>query len=296
MKKFIASYSGGKDSILAIHRAIEAGYEPVMLIITYNIDRGRSWFHGIPEELLKDISWSLEIPIKLVKTTGKDYAQNFKKALVEGKEMGAEICVFGDIDIEDHKKWGTTLCEEVGIKTLFPLWQEERKKLVLEFINKGYTANITVINKDMLNEKFLGEKLTESLLVEIEKDGADVCGENGEYHTFVSDGPIFKNKLHFNFSTKISENNFAIVPVLKGGKKYENSYKFFINKKCEYFPCHKIENTNGFNCLFCFCPLYLKEKCIGNYQYTEKGIKNCSSCVVPHIPENYDKIINELMK
>lgn len=69
------------------------------------------------------------------------------------------------------------------------------------------------------------------------------------------------------------------------------SYKFFQNKACEYFPCHQGADPERFNCLFCFCPLYaLGEKCGGNYRYTEDGIKDCSDCRVPHVPENYDKI------
>ncbi|MBQ8587487.1 MAG: cysteine-rich small domain-containing protein [Oscillospiraceae bacterium] len=69
------------------------------------------------------------------------------------------------------------------------------------------------------------------------------------------------------------------------------SYKFFQNKACEYFPCHQGADPERFNCLFCFCPLYaLGEKCGGNFRYTEDGIKDCSDCRVPHVPENYDKI------
>ncbi len=215
MKKFIASYSGGKDSILAIHRAIKAGYEPIMLIITYNTDKNRSWFHGIPEGVLASVSNSLEVPIKLIKTSGEDYAKNFEIALKEGKELGADFCVFGDIDIEDHKKWCTDRCQNAELDWLFPLWQEERKKLVIEFIESGYTANITVVNRDMLSDKFLGKKLTKELMKEIEIEGADVCGENGEYHTFASSGEIFKHKVEFEFGEIIHENNYGIMPVLE---------------------------------------------------------------------------------
>ncbi len=214
-RKFIASYSGGKDSILAIHRAIKEGNEPLMLIITYNTDRERSWFHGIPEGVLKSVEKSLNIPIKLIRTSGEQYAENFEKTLKDGLEMGAEFCVFGDIDIEDHKTWCTDRCKNVGIDWMFPLWQENRKDLVCEFIDSGYTANITVVNTDMLSSRFLGEKLTRELLDEIEKEGADVCGENGEYHTFTSAGEIFKEKVDFKFGDILFENNYGIMPVLE---------------------------------------------------------------------------------
>ncbi len=74
----------------------------------------------------------------------------------------------------------------------------------------------------------------------------------------------------------------------------KNSYKFFANKECFYFPCHKVENEDEFNCLFCYCPLYLKEKCIGNPKTTITGIKDCSNCLVPHTPSKYDAILNNL--
>ena len=73
----------------------------------------------------------------------------------------------------------------------------------------------------------------------------------------------------------------------------EGHYRFFQNKECEYFPCHKMENTEEFNCLFCYCPLYaLGEKCRGNYVYTEKGIKNCTNCNIPHRAKNYEYILS----
>ncbi len=71
----------------------------------------------------------------------------------------------------------------------------------------------------------------------------------------------------------------------------KNSYKFFNNKECEYFPCHKVANNDEFNCLFCYCPLYLKDECVGNPKYTVNGIKDCSQCLVPHQPQNYELII-----
>ncbi|MDD6275394.1 MAG: cysteine-rich small domain-containing protein [Clostridia bacterium] len=74
-----------------------------------------------------------------------------------------------------------------------------------------------------------------------------------------------------------------------------NSYSFYQNKECEFFPCHEIDNEDDFNCLFCFCPLYcFGDKCGGNYFYLPNGIKNCENCLKPHIKQNYEKIIEEL--
>lgn len=215
-KKFVASYSGGKDSMLAIFRAINLGMEPVSLINTYNTDRESSWFHGIPEALLKEVSASLNIPIKLIKTTGKEYAENFEKELKEQKENGAEVCVFGDIDLEEHLQWCTARCDAAGIEAFFPLWKEERKALVDEFIERGFTANISIVDTERLSEKHLGMILSKETIYSILLEGADPCGENGEYHTFVSDGPLFKTPVSFCFGQPVKKDKYAILPLIKG--------------------------------------------------------------------------------
>lgn len=212
-KKFVASYSGGKDSILAIYRAINQGMKPMALIITYNTDVDRSWFHGMPEHTLDEVSKSLNIPIKLIKTSGKEYADNFKKELREQKKNGAEVCVFGDIDIEGHLEWCTNICKESDIEAYFPLWQESREKLVREFIAEGFTANITVVDTTRLSDKHLGRILSEETIQSISEEGADICGENGEYHSFVSDGPIFSYPIPFSYGEKIVQDQFARLPI-----------------------------------------------------------------------------------
>ena len=214
-KKFVASYSGGKDSILAIYRAIKLGMEPISLIITYNIDMVRSWFHGVPGDLLNEVSASLNIPIKLIKTSGKDYVANFEKELRAQKENGAEICVFGDIDIEEHLKWCTDRCDAAGMEAFFPLWQEERKALVDEFIENGFTANIIVVDTDRLSEKHLGMTLSPETISSIVSEGADACGENGEYHTFVSDGPLFRKPVSFRYGELVRRGQYAVLPIRK---------------------------------------------------------------------------------
>jgi uncharacterized protein (TIGR00290 family) len=212
-KKFVASYSGGKDSILAIHRTIGQGNQLLALIITYNTDKNRSWFHGIPKPILERVSDSLGVPVWLVETTGEAYAKNFEKILHHAKLQGADACVFGDIDIEGHHEWCSARCQEAGIEALFPLWNENRKTLVYEFIDQGFVANMTVIDTNRLSEYFLGSVLTKSIVDEIEAQGVDACGENGEYHTFVSGGPLFNEPIDFSFGEKVKEEHYVILPL-----------------------------------------------------------------------------------
>lgn len=214
-KKFVASYSGGKDSILAIYRAIKQGMIPVGLIITYNTDLDRSWFHGVPEDILHDVSRALNIPITLIKTAGKDYADNFKAELKRQAETGAEACVFGDIDIEGHLEWCTNICKESGIPAYFPLWHESREKLVNEFIAEGFSAYITIVDTSRLTVNHLGMLLSEQALQSIQAEGADVCGENGEYHSFVFDGPIFARPVSFEFGEIVEQDKYRILPIVK---------------------------------------------------------------------------------
>lgn len=212
-KKFIASFSGGKDSTLAVFRAIKQGMIPVELVTTYNTDKNRTWFHGIPEHLLNKVSDELGIPLRLIYTSGDLYTENFEAYLKEAKSNGVDVCVFGDIDIEDHLIWCSERCKAAGLEAYFPLWQESREKLVYEFIEYGFRTMITVVDTTRLSEEFAGKILTKKLADEIKKTGADICGENGEYHTFTFDGPIFIKPVSFIKGDKQKIDNLIVIPL-----------------------------------------------------------------------------------
>ena len=213
-KKFVASYSGGKDSALALYRAINAGLSPLGLLTTYNTGVNHTWFHGITEDLIQKISDSLCIPVTLIKTTGEQYEANFEAALKGEKNRGAQVCVFGDIDIEGHLEWCTSRCEKTGLIPYFPLWKEERKKLVYEFIDAGFSAIITVVDTSRMSKEFLGQILSRETADSIEKSGADICGENGEYHTFVFDGPLFSRKINFTVKERLEREKYIVLDLV----------------------------------------------------------------------------------
>lgn len=213
-KKFIASFSGGKDSTLSIHRAITGGMIPLGLITTWNTDMGRSWFHGLPDTVLESLSTAWGIPVALIRTTGPAYEENFERHLRKARMQGADICVFGDIDLEPHRQWCTARCESAGLEACFPLWQENRKALVHEFLDEGYRALITVVDTSRMGASFLGKELNRQEVEGIEACGADACGENGEYHTFVFAGPLMSEPVHFHVGTVIHQDQYAIMPVI----------------------------------------------------------------------------------
>lgn len=189
-ERFALSYSGGKDSILALHRMIQKGNEPAALLTTFN--KNRSWFHGIPQNLLQRAADSLGIPLRLaVCEPGGEYNRMFEATLQELKQDGVTACVFGDIDLQAHRDWCEEHCRNVGIKAILPLWNEQREALVHEFLSAGYTTIVKNVRLRELDESFLGQVLTPALIRRIKAAGADPCGENGEYHTFVVNGPLF---------------------------------------------------------------------------------------------------------
>ena len=193
--KFVISYSCGKDSALALYRMLQQDHQPVGLLVMVNREQDRSWFHGVDKPLLEAVSRSLRIPLLCGECEGKDYAAAMEAALVRAKEAGAGAAVFGDIDIEGHRQWSSERCAAAGLEAVFPLWQEDRLALVEEVIDLGFKAMIKCVEKSKVDPKLLGATLSRALVEEIAACGADPCGENGEYHTFVYDGPIFSSPL-----------------------------------------------------------------------------------------------------
>lgn len=203
LMKFVISYSFGKDSALAFYRMLQSGHQPVALLTAYNAELGRNWFHGIQPDLMDAVKKSLGLPLILCDCTSSGYNKGFEAGLVEARKIGAEACVFGDIDIEDHAEYNRARSRAVGLDCMLPLWHENRAMLVQENIDVGIKAMITSVQTDALDESFLGQTLTLPLAQKIAKTGADICGENGEYHTFVYDGPMFEHP--------VAIQNFGIV-------------------------------------------------------------------------------------
>lgn len=207
--KFVLSYSGGKDCILALYRKIQAGCTPVALLTTVKKSSNETWTHGLTFDLLDQVSKSLELPIIYAECDVSEYETKFEEKLKIAKEMGATSVVYGDIDIELHKQWDIDRATNAGLNYEFPLWQEDREKLVHEVIDSGFKAIIKKVNLDCMSEDFLGKTLTKELVEKIKETGSDPCGENGEYHTFVVDGPIFNYKIDVKHDDFRVEYNYA---------------------------------------------------------------------------------------
>lgn len=211
--KFVMSYSCGKDSSYALYKMIEAGHEPVGLLVMVNQDMDRSWFHGADYALLDKFSKSLELPLILCPSKGEEYHLAFEDGLRRAMEMGAETACFGDIDIEGNRQWSEERCRRVGIKYEFPLWQQSREEIVRRILDLGFKCVIKNINNEMLPDHILGKILDDEVIRVMEDAGIDICGENGEFHTTCVDGPVFKTPLPYELGEVLHFGNRSVVDI-----------------------------------------------------------------------------------
>lgn len=190
------SWSGGKDSALALHEAIAAGAEPRFLVSMLTEGGERSRSHGLARELLAAQAAALGVPIRFGAATWSGYREEFLRVVGEGiAATGARLGVFGDIDMDDHREWEEAVCAEVGATAALPLWHRERRGVVEELLAAGFEAVIVAVRDDALPASMLGRTLDAELVGEIEAAGADACGENGEFHTFVVNGPGYSRRV-----------------------------------------------------------------------------------------------------
>ena len=190
-RRFFCSWSGGKDAYLAYSRAVAAAGVPAALVCMLHEDGARSRGHGLPLELLRAQAEALGVPLVTRATTWDEYEASFVSVLHELHSDGVEAAVFGDIDLEGHRVWVQGVCDTTDLACHLPLWQEPRRRLIDELLAAGTQATIVAVDASKLDARFLGRQITSALVAELEAEGADACGEEGEYHTMVTDAPLF---------------------------------------------------------------------------------------------------------
>jgi diphthine-ammonia ligase len=215
VKHFFCSWSGGKDSCLSLYKAILNGDHPKFLITTCVEDEARSHSHGLSLDVLDAQAQSLNIELITIATSWENYENNFVKTIKKIKMMDDKIQygAFGDIDIEAHAQWEKNVCAAAGIKAYLPLWRRDRKEILQEFLQHGFKAMIIAVNTAKVNVKYLGQIIDEKLIEEFSSIGIDPCGENGEYHSVVVSGPIFKGSLMLAKSAIVFRDNYAFLDV-----------------------------------------------------------------------------------
>jgi uncharacterized protein (TIGR00290 family) len=205
-KKAIFCWSGGKDSSFALYKILQEGeYEITALFTTVNENFKRVSMHGVREELVEEQAKSIGIPlIKMYVKTGSndEYERKMEAFMLGQKARGVEYVIFGDIFLEDLRAYRDSNLEKVKMKGIYPLWKMSTTLLAHEFINLGFKTILCCTNDAYLSDKEVGSLFDLKFLNSM-PPGVDPCGENGEFHTFCYEGPIFKTPIKIEIKEKV---------------------------------------------------------------------------------------------
>lgn len=222
-KKILVSWSGGKDSALALYEIIKTdSYEIVGLLTTVTRDYDRISIHGVRRILVEQQAESLGFPLEKVfiskKASMDEYESEMQEVLAKYLTAGVSSVVFGDAFLEDVRRYREDNLLKVGMKGIFPIWKRDTHELARTFIKLGFKAVITCVDSKVLDKKFVGRVFNEQFLSELPLS-VDPCGENGEFHSFVYDGPLFKQEISYTIGQVVlRENRFYycdLIPVRK---------------------------------------------------------------------------------
>jgi uncharacterized protein (TIGR00290 family) len=200
-EKILFSWSSGKDSTLALHSLINnKNFNIIALLTTVTADYDRISMHGVRQELLEKQVESVGLPLEKVviskNSSNEEYEEKIKAVLMRYKNEGVTSVAFGDIFLEDLKKHREENLARIGMKGIFPLWKQSSYVLAKQFIELKFKAIVTCVDGKQLDGKFCGRMFDGPFLKDLPKN-VDCCGENGEFHSFVYAGPIFKKKILF---------------------------------------------------------------------------------------------------
>ena len=195
------NWSGGKDSTLALHKILEEGkYDVKYLLTTANLDHHRVAMHGVRLELMQQQAESLGIPLIIIEYSSSATMEEYENAMSKGiqpiLDEGIRTAVFGDIFLEDLKEYRIKKLQEIGVEAVFPLWKRDTAELIQEFIDLGYKTIMVCTDNSKLDDSFIGKTIDKELIARL-PENVDPCGENGEFHTFAYDGPIFSKEVKF---------------------------------------------------------------------------------------------------
>jgi len=241
MTEYAASWSGGKDSCFAYWKTVSEGLKVSHLLNFINADSTKAMSHGLDSKLIALQAQAMGLPILQQKVTWETYEAGFKDALEKLKLEGVTGLVTGDIYLQEHKDWIDRVCGEVGVKALLPLWEIDSPRLLTDFIEAGFKAIIVSVKAKFLGKEWLGRQVDKKLAAELSQLGIDVCGEGGEFHTFVYDGPAFKKPVKIGRAVPIARNDHWTLDILEYGLGDLACHS-------DPFPCHSErseESTHG---------------------------------------------------
>jgi len=223
MQQVFASWSGGKDSCLSCFLAKNNNLKVRYLANMITEDGKRSRTHGQTPELLKVQAQAIGIPLVQRQASWGNYEVEFKNMIVKLREDGIRGGVFGDIDLDEHRQWIERVCQEVNITPHLPLWGKAQDRVLMDFVDLGFEAIVVAAKADYFGEEILGRKVDLDFIKHLKelKETKDItlCGEHGEYHTFVINGPLFIKRIQVLETRKISREGTWILEILKADLK-----------------------------------------------------------------------------
>ena len=196
------SWSGGKDSALALHALLASSeYEPVGLLTTVTSDYDRISVHGVRRTLLERQARAIGLPLSVAEipagASNAAYEESMGAALLRLREEGIRTVAFGDLFLEDVRRYREEMLEPLGMRAIFPLWGRDTAALAREFVDLGFGAVLVCVDTTSIDARFTGRDYDHSLLADLPSH-ADPCGERGEFHTFVHRGPVFREPVPFS--------------------------------------------------------------------------------------------------
>jgi uncharacterized protein (TIGR00290 family) len=227
VERAILTWSGGKDSLMALYELQKVGnYEISALLTAVTKDYDRISMHGVRRSLLEQQADSLGYPLEQVliskDASNEEYEAKMKEILGKYLKVGIRSVVFGDIFLQDIRKYREENLSNIGMKAVFPIWKRNTTELAHNFVDLGFKAVVTCVDSESLGKAFVGRFFDERFLSELPSN-VDPCGENGEFHSFVYDGPAFRESLSFKLGDV----------VLRGNRFYF----------CDLIPLGKLEQT-----------------------------------------------------
>ena len=212
-EKVLLAWSGGKESAMALYELQrDHRYGVAALLTTVTEDYGRISMHGVQTTLLELQAKCLGLVIEKVYITknssNEEYEANMRAKLIHYQSRGVSSVVFGDVFLEDVRKYREENLSRIGMKGFFPLWKRDTAELAHTFIDSGFKAVVTCVDSNVLDKMFVGRVFDEQFLSEIPPT-VDPCGENGEFHSFVYEGPIFRKGIsHKKGEVILRDNRF----------------------------------------------------------------------------------------
>ena len=214
----LLAWSSGKESAMALYELQRGGYEVLALLTVLTEDYDRVSMHGVRRALLERQAASLGLPLSQVviakDSSMEDYEAAMRRTLEHYAALGVSSVAFGDVSLEDLRRHREGKLAQVGMKAVFPIWKRDTAELARSFLDLGFKAVITCVDSRVLDKAFVGRDFDERFLRDL-PDGVDPCGENGEFHSFVYDGPVFAEEVpHDTGQVVLRDNRFWFCDLL----------------------------------------------------------------------------------